>query len=42
LVQTDDVHVWVEVLFPGYGWLEFEPEPMTIHPNAKAGSYLSP
>src|SRR5262249_22675967 len=27
LVTTKDAHVWVEVLFPGYGWLQFEPEP---------------
>jgi transglutaminase-like putative cysteine protease len=42
LVQTKDVHAWVEVLFPGYGWLQFEPEPGTAHPNAKAGTYLNP
>jgi transglutaminase-like putative cysteine protease len=41
LVQTKDVHAWVEVLFPGYGWLQFEPEPGTEpHPNAQAGTYL--
>jgi transglutaminase-like putative cysteine protease len=27
LVKTKDAHSWVEVLFPGYGWLQFEPEP---------------
>ncbi|HEY1127484.1 MAG TPA: transglutaminaseTgpA domain-containing protein [Actinomycetota bacterium] len=42
LVQSDDVHVWVEVLFPGYGWLQFEPEAGTTHPNAQAGTYLNP
>jgi transglutaminase-like putative cysteine protease len=43
LVRTGDAHVWVEVLFPGYGWLQFEPEPGPIpHPNARAGTYLSP
>ncbi len=43
LVQTDDAHVWVEVLFPGYGWLQFEPEPGTEpHPNAQDGTYLNP
>jgi transglutaminase-like putative cysteine protease len=43
LVQTGDAHVWVEVLFPGYGWLQFEPEPGPApHPNAQAGTYLNP
>jgi hypothetical protein len=43
LVRTGDAHVWVEVLFPGYGWLQFEPEPGPApHPNAKAGTYLKP
>jgi hypothetical protein len=43
LVRTGDAHVWVEVLFPGYGWLQFEPEPGSApHPNAQAGTYLNP
>jgi transglutaminase-like putative cysteine protease len=43
LVQTKDAHAWVEVLFPGYGWLQFEPEPDTTpHPHAQAGTYLHP
>ncbi|MFP4635601.1 MAG: transglutaminaseTgpA domain-containing protein [Nitriliruptoraceae bacterium] len=26
-VSTGDAHAWVEVLFPGYGWITFEPTP---------------
>jgi transglutaminase-like putative cysteine protease len=26
-VSTRDAHAWVEVLFPGYGWVTFEPTP---------------
>jgi len=43
LVQSKDAHAWVEVLFEGYGWLQFEPTPgRGTHPNAKAGTYLNP
>ena len=43
LVQTKDAHAWVEVFFEGYGWLQFEPTPgRGTHPNAEAGTYLSP
>ncbi len=42
LVHTTDAHVWVEVLFPRFGWLQFEPETGTTHPNAQPGNYLSP
>lgn len=27
VVATTDAHAWVEVLFPGYGWVTFEPTP---------------
>lgn len=42
LVTSADAHVWVEVLFPGYGWLQFEPEHGTPHPNSQPGTYLNP
>jgi TgpA N-terminal domain/Transglutaminase-like superfamily len=31
-VTTDDAHAWVEVLFPKYGWLMFEPTPTRRNP----------
>ncbi len=27
VVRDEDAHAWVEVYFPGYGWVEFEPTP---------------
>ena len=37
-VTTGDAHAWVEVLFPGYGWITFEPTPRSdgaqIQPRA--------
>lgn len=31
-VTTDDAHSWVEVLFPSFGWLSFEPTPNRLNP----------
>jgi transglutaminase-like putative cysteine protease len=43
LVTTRDAHAWVEVLFPTYGWLPFDPTPgRGSIPNAAPGSYLNP
>jgi transglutaminase-like putative cysteine protease len=42
VVSTNEAHAWVEVLFPGYGWLPFEPTPGTSSPLADAGGYLNP
>ncbi|GIU96773.1 MAG: transglutaminase [Actinomycetota bacterium] len=33
-VTTDDLHSWVEVPFPAYGWLAFEPTPGRTNPGA--------
>ncbi|MBI2238179.1 MAG: transglutaminase domain-containing protein, partial [Actinobacteria bacterium] len=37
---TENSHSWVEVLFPDYGWLAFEPTPERNNPVAAA--YLAP
>ena len=39
-VGTQNAHAWVEVLFPGYGWMAFEPTP--TRDNPVADSYLAP
>jgi transglutaminase-like putative cysteine protease len=34
-VSGGNAHAWVEVLFPGYGWLAFEPTPGRANPVAR-------
>lgn len=45
-VRNRDAHSWVEVYFPAYGWLDFEPtatQPAIIRPtaNERGGSFAS-
>jgi transglutaminase-like putative cysteine protease len=43
LVKSSDAHAWVEVLFPDYGWLAFEPTPgRGVQPAALPDTYLNP
>jgi transglutaminase-like putative cysteine protease len=38
-VRSQDAHAWVEVMFPEFGWLAFEPTPGRANPLA---SYTTP
>ncbi|HEV8535049.1 MAG TPA: transglutaminase domain-containing protein [Candidatus Limnocylindria bacterium] len=40
VVREQDAHAWVEVYFPQYGWIEFEPTP-SQPPFARADSSLA-
>jgi transglutaminase-like putative cysteine protease len=39
-VTTDETHAWVEVFFPDFGWLAFEPTPTRVNPMVR--SYILP
>jgi len=42
-VSSRDAHSWVEVYFPTFGWLSFEPTPSRPNPlEYVPGSYLNP
>lgn len=38
LVNDRDAHAWVEVYFPGYGWMPFEPTPGSHLPSDTSSS----
>ncbi|HEU4355262.1 MAG TPA: DUF3488 and transglutaminase-like domain-containing protein [Actinomycetota bacterium] len=41
VVDSHDLHTWVEVLFPSYGWLVFDPTPgLGASPLFEEGTYL--
>jgi transglutaminase-like putative cysteine protease len=41
VVKTDDAHVWAQVYFSGYGWINFEATPPGGDGTAQASSYQS-
>jgi transglutaminase-like putative cysteine protease len=41
-VSTNDYHAWVQVLFPGYGWLSFDPTPTKFRSNPTIALYDDP
>ena len=39
LVRASDAHTWVEVFFPNYGWVPFEPTPDPVYPTLTRQAY---
>ena len=46
VVREDNAHAWVEVFFPSYGWIQFEPtasQPSLVRPNvSQARTIITP
>ncbi|MFY9615005.1 MAG: transglutaminaseTgpA domain-containing protein, partial [Candidatus Dormiibacterota bacterium] len=40
LIHAADAHTWVEVFFPNYGWVPFEPTPDPAYPALERGAPL--
>jgi hypothetical protein len=38
LIRESDAHSWVEVYFPTYGWVSFDPTPESADPDAERGA----
>ncbi|MBI2854626.1 MAG: transglutaminase domain-containing protein [Chloroflexi bacterium] len=36
VVKDSDAHSWVQIYFPGYGWIDFEPTPGSVLPAPQA------
>jgi hypothetical protein len=39
LIRESDAHSWVEVYFPAYGWVSFDPTPESADSDAETGAF---